>query len=189
MYRSRNVRFYLLQDINITLKSHFLRENVKNLLSYTQQYLIMDVITLRYLLCKPLVYRSKAVLLLWIFYVFVLSCVCYVFVRVCLYVLCGHLLGKGWPLGSRLWCLLWVCHFPIGILGQVWYLIVSIPDLCILTYFYCMVIYHSQTRRHVINIVLHVISLSSVFTNVPISIIFRFDLPFQILRLQMMTTF
>ena len=52
------------------------------------------------------------------------------FVRVCLYVLCGHLLGKGWPLDSRLWCLLWVCHFPIGILGQVWYLIVSIPDLC-----------------------------------------------------------
>ena len=30
--------------------------------------------------------------ILWIFYVFVLSCVCYVFVRVCLYVLCGHLL-------------------------------------------------------------------------------------------------
>ena len=58
------------------------------------------------------------------------------FVRVCLYVLRGHLLGKGWPLGSRLWCLLWVCHFPIGILGQVWYLIVSIPDLCNLTYYY-----------------------------------------------------
>ena len=31
----------------------------------------------------------------WIFYVFVLSYVCYVFVRVCLFVLCGHLLGKG----------------------------------------------------------------------------------------------
>ena len=29
---------------------------------------------------------------------------------------CGHLLGKG-------------CHFPIGILGQVWYLIASIPNL------------------------------------------------------------
>ena len=57
------------------------------------------------------------------------------FVRVCLYVLRGHLLGKGWPLGSRLWYLLWVRHFPIGILGQVWYLIVSIPDLCNLTYF------------------------------------------------------
>ena len=36
---------------------------------------------------------------------FVLSCVCYVFVCICLYVLCGHLLGKDWPLGSRLWCL------------------------------------------------------------------------------------
>ena len=31
--------------------------------------------------------------------------------------------------------LLRVCHFPNVILGQVWYLIVSIPDLCILTYF------------------------------------------------------
>ena len=49
--------------------------------------------------------RSKAVLLLWIFYVFFSVVCCYVFVRVCLYVLCGHLLGKGWPLGSRLWCL------------------------------------------------------------------------------------
>ena len=32
--------------------------------------------------------------------------------------------------------LLWVCYFPIGILGQVLYLIVSIPDLCTLTYMY-----------------------------------------------------
>ena len=38
--------------------------------------------------------RSKAVLLLWIIYVF-LSCVCFAFVRVCLYVRCGHLLGEG----------------------------------------------------------------------------------------------
>ena len=28
-----------------------------------------------------------------------------------------------------------VSHFPIGILGHVWYLIVSVPDLCTLTYF------------------------------------------------------
>ena len=28
-------------------------------------------------------------------FMFFLSCVCYAFVRVCLYVLCGHLLGKG----------------------------------------------------------------------------------------------
>ena len=49
------------------------------------------------------VFCSKAVLLLWIFYgFFFLFCVCYDFVRVCLYVPCGHLLGKGLPLGSRL---------------------------------------------------------------------------------------
>ena len=56
--------------------------------------------------------RSKAALLLLIFYVF-LSCVCYTFVRDCLYVPCGHKLVKGWPLCSRLWCLtlsLSLCH-------------------------------------------------------------------------------
>ena len=31
-----------------------------------------------------------------------------------------------------------VCHFPIGILGQVWYLIVSIPVLYTLTYLVCV---------------------------------------------------
>ena len=35
-----------------------------------------------------------------------LSCVCYAFALVCLLMPCGHLLGKGWPLGSRLWCLI-----------------------------------------------------------------------------------
>ena len=36
---------------------------------------------------------------------FFLSCVCYSFARVCLFVLCGHLLGKDGPPGSRLWCI------------------------------------------------------------------------------------
>ena len=31
---------------------------------------------------------------------FFLCCVCYAFVHVCLYVPCGHLLGKGWPVVS-----------------------------------------------------------------------------------------
>ena len=35
-----------------------------------------------------------------------LSCICYAFVRVSLLMHCGHLLGKGWPLGSRLWSLI-----------------------------------------------------------------------------------
>ena len=35
-------------------------------------------------------------------------------------------------------CVMFYCvfvTFPCGVLGQVWYLIVSIPDLCLLTYF------------------------------------------------------
>ena len=36
-------------------------------------------------------------------------------------------------------------YFPIGILGQVWYLIVSIPDLCTLTYLYSN---RDVTERH-----------------------------------------
>ena len=50
---------------------------------------------------------------------------------------CCHLLGKGWPLGSLVCDVFWgvFLTFPCGILGQVWYLIVMIPDLCLLTYF------------------------------------------------------
>ena len=43
--------------------------------------------------------------------------------------------GKG--LTSWLSCIMFCVYvtFPFGILGQVWYLIVSIPDLCPLPYF------------------------------------------------------
>ena len=41
--------------------------------------------------------------------------------------------GKG--LTSWISFVVYNCHFPIGILGHVWYLFVSIPDLCTLTYF------------------------------------------------------
>ena len=40
---------------------------------------------------------------------------------------------------------LWVCHFPVDILGQVWYLIVLIPDLCTLTNFTLCMTYHVLT--------------------------------------------
>ena len=40
-----------------------------------------------------------------------------------------------------------VCHFPIGLLGQVWYLIVSIPDLCTLSYFLsCIILLEIKVR-------------------------------------------
>ena len=50
---------------------------------------------------------------------------------------------------------LWVCYFPNGILGQVWYLIVSIPDLFILTYFISL--------RQELSLFLSIISMSYVF--------------------------
>ena len=37
---------------------------------------------------------------------FFMSCNFYTFVHVCLFAPCGHLLEKGWPLGSSLWCLI-----------------------------------------------------------------------------------
>ena len=53
----------------------------------------------------------------------------------------------------------WVCHFPIGILGQVWYLIVSIPDLCNLTYFkrniFLCAESMNQLHRHMVKATLH----------------------------------
>ena len=61
---------------------------------------------------------------------FFLPCVCYALVRVSLFVPCSHPLGKGWHLDSRWWCLNVSLSLSIGILGQVWYLTVSIPDLC-----------------------------------------------------------
>ena len=36
---------------------------------------------------------------------FFLSCVCYAYVHTCLFVPCGHLLGKVLPLASRLLCI------------------------------------------------------------------------------------
>ena len=49
---------------------------------------------------------------------------------------CGHLLRKGWPLGSLV-CDFFLCFvtFPYDVLDQVWYLIVSISDLCPFPYF------------------------------------------------------
>ena len=61
-------------------------------------------------------------------------CVCYAFMRVYLSMPCGHLLGKCWPVGSRLWCLivkLSLSHWYTG--SSVMF--VSFPDLCPFSYF------------------------------------------------------
>ena len=76
--------------------------------------------------------RGTFLWIICVIYVLCLSCF-----RICSLVPCGHLLGKDWPLGSRLRCLtVFFVTFPCGILSQVWYLIVPIPDLWKLSYFY-----------------------------------------------------
>ena len=64
-----------------------------------------------------------------------LSCVSHA--CVCSLLPCGHLLGKGCPLAlvGDVYCIL--VTFLCGILDQVWYLMVSFPDLCLLSYFDC----------------------------------------------------
>ena len=73
---------------------------------------------------------------------------CYLcFVSYCLFCSlqpCGHLLGKGWPLGSLV-CdvFLFFVTFLNGGLCQVRYLIVWIPDLNFFPYFYALITKHS----------------------------------------------
>ena len=61
-------------------------------------------------------------------------CVCRACCLICSLQPCGHLLGKGFGLLALL-CVMFSCGFvtlPCGVLGQVWYLIVLIPDLYLL---------------------------------------------------------
>ena len=89
--------------------------------------------------------------LLWIFDVYSVLCPC-AFVCVCLYVLVVTCWERDDLFALVCGVYLWVCHFPICILGQLWYLIVSIPDLCTLSYFSWKVhicqIHWSLSYRH-----------------------------------------
>ena len=63
-------------------------------------------------------------------------CVCHVFLSVC----CSFVVTC-WESADlkALLCVMFYCDFvtfPCGVLGQVWCLIVSISDLCLLFYFY-----------------------------------------------------
>ena len=61
----------------------------------------------------------------------------------CLVVTCwADLLALVWDV------YLWRCHFPIGMLGQVWCLIVLIPDLCPLSYFHLWLWYVLKSRQY-----------------------------------------
>ena len=110
-------------------------------------------------------------LLLWIFHVFF----CLVFaiplcasVYMCLVVTCWE---RADLLALVCGVQMWVCHLPIGILGQVWYFIVSIPDLCTLFYFLCA----KQTR--------HILLKNNLRPGLIITFIFAFSVySFQLFR-------
>ena len=51
---------------------------------------------------------GSSFMVLCVIYVLCLSCF-----RICSLLPCDHLMGKGWPLGSCLWWVLWFCYFPI----------------------------------------------------------------------------
>ena len=77
--------------------------------------------------------RSKAVLLLWILFVISVSCHSVFSVPCSLVVTC-------WEMADLLALLYVICYcvfvtFQYGVLGQVCFLIVWIPDLCLLPYF------------------------------------------------------
>ena len=84
-----------------------------------------------------LTHHSKVVLLLCIFFFFHL---CFVFVFVLLS-------SSLWPPAGKVllsWLSCLSCFscvlvtFPYGVLGQVWYLIASIPDICLPPCVYCL---------------------------------------------------
>ena len=82
------------------------------------------------------IFADRSVLLLWIrfviyvVYLSLLLAVCYLIFSL---QPCDHLLGKVWPLSSL--DIIFSSVLSYGVTGQVWYLIVSIPDLCLHLYF------------------------------------------------------
>ena len=79
--------------------------------------------------------RSKSVLLIVDHLCVFLSCVPHAFASVhcCLEVTCWERADLMALVGDLYYMFI---TFPCGILGQVWYLIVSFPDLCRLSYFH-----------------------------------------------------
>ena len=79
-----------------------------------------------------------------------LSCVCCAFVRVCLLMPCAC-----WERADLLALVCDVKLFPLVSLGQVWYLIVSIPDLCPLSYFVPERDNYNSTCGYILNVLLN----------------------------------
>ena len=76
-------------------------------------------------------FQRRCFLLVYVICVSCMSCC-----LVCSLQPCGHLLGKGSSCAF--------VTFPYDVLGQVWYLIGSIPAICLISYY----VYHSTHLVH-----------------------------------------
>ena len=77
---------------------------------------------------------SSVVLLLWILIVICISCLFPILYCLFLEALWSPA-GRGWPLVCGVFFFGVFVTFTYGVLGQVWYLIVWVPDLCFLPFF------------------------------------------------------
>ena len=87
--------------------------------------------------------RPKAVLLVWI--IFVIYVLCVMLLRIFIAAMWSP---AGIGLTSWLLFVMFNCvfvTFPCGILGQMWYLILSIPDHCRLSYLCCLKVHCRDT--------------------------------------------
>ena len=122
------------ENLIITYLNNKVAEWPAKLISASVGCIIFSVAPSNHWMHQLVVDHTKTWLLLWIIFVIYVSCLsCFL---VCSLQTCGHLLEKGWPL-CFLVCYVLLCFATLscGVLGQVCYLIVSIPDLCLLTYF------------------------------------------------------
>ena len=115
-----------------------------NVPSFSSHYFKQNKTNVSFREIARLIARNSLITAIVIFYKCCLFCgsfmfFCLVFampfclsIYMCLVVTCWE---RAYLLALVYGVWLWVCYFPIGILGQVWYLIVLIPGHCTLTYF------------------------------------------------------
>ena len=71
--------------------------------------------------------------------------------------------------GQISWLSFVMCHFSIGILGQAWFLIVLIPDLCPRSYFVMSIQY--DTIQYILYSIKHIMMFIAQTNNLHIDVV------------------
>ena len=100
---------------------------------------------------------------------FVFYCVlCFSCFHICSLLPCGHLLGKGWPVGSCWWCLLYFCYF------SMWYPGSGVVLGCIVSWSFCLSYFILIDRCYAWDNIFPVISLWHHFLAMAITVLIWF---------------